>query len=160
MSPAFQELVSLPHLLLAFDRAAAGKRSKPDVAAFEFRLLDNLFELRASLIAGTYRPGPYRHFFVHEPKRRKVSAAAFRDLGFVVYPEHRLVKARKVRYATRRLSRRYRRYREGCIDQVAFNASVQGWINHVRCADSWGLRQHVLAAYRLELPRGNSTTCV
>lgn len=24
------------------------------------------------------------------------------------------------------------------------DASVQGWINHVRFADSWGLRRHVL----------------
>lgn len=27
---------------------------------------------------------------------------------------------------------------------AAFDASMQGWINHVRHADSWGLRQHVL----------------
>ena len=26
-----------------------------------------------------YRPGPYRHFFIHEGKRRKISAAPFRD---------------------------------------------------------------------------------
>jgi hypothetical protein len=25
-----------------------------------------------------------------------------------------------------------------------FDASVQGWITHVRYADTWGLRQHVL----------------
>ena len=29
--------------------------------------------------SGTYRPGPYRSFHVHEPKRRVVSAAPFRD---------------------------------------------------------------------------------
>jgi len=28
-----------------------------------------------------------------------------------------------------------------------FDASVQGWINHVRYADSWGLREHVLRRF-------------
>lgn len=35
--------------------------------------------LRRDLLDGTYRPGPYRSFEVHEPKRRLVSAAPFRD---------------------------------------------------------------------------------
>ena len=30
-----------------------------------------------------------------------------------------------------------------------FDASVQGWINHVRYADSWGLRRHVLEPFVL-----------
>jgi len=30
-----------------------------------------------------------------------------------------------------------------------FDAAVQGWINHVRQADSWGLRQHVPARFEL-----------
>ncbi len=28
-----------------------------------------------------------------------------------------------------------------------FDASMQGWINHVRCADSWGLRERVLSRF-------------
>lgn len=27
----------------------------------------------------SYRPGAYRTFFIHEPKRRQISAAAYRD---------------------------------------------------------------------------------
>ncbi|MCB9076503.1 MAG: hypothetical protein H6631_02845 [Anaerolineaceae bacterium] len=27
------------------------------------------------------------------------------------------------------------------------DASVQGWINHVRYADTWGLREHLLAGH-------------
>ena len=27
------------------------------------------------------------------------------------------------------------------------DASVQGWINHARYADSWGLREHVFATH-------------
>ena len=26
-----------------------------------------------------YRPGEYTHFYIHEPKKRKISAAPFRD---------------------------------------------------------------------------------
>lgn len=31
-----------------------------------------------------------------------------------------------------------------------FDTSVQGWINHVRFADSWGLRRHVLRPFRIK----------
>jgi RNA-directed DNA polymerase len=81
-------------------------------------------------------------------------------LGFVVFPEYRLVKARKVRYATRRLGERYEAYRSSTIAFAEFDASVRGWINHVRHADSWGLRRHVLAPFVLkpgDMPRREAT---
>lgn len=65
-------------------------------------------------------------------------------LGFIVYPTHRRVKARKVRDFGRRLRARWREYCAGKISFAEFDAGVQGWINHVRYADSWGLRRHVL----------------
>jgi len=70
-------------------------------------------------------------------------------LGFVVYPDHVAVKARKVREATRRLGARYDAWRAGEISFGEFDASVQGWINHVRFADSWGLRTHMLSRFEL-----------
>jgi hypothetical protein len=66
-------------------------------------------------------------------------------LGFVVYPTHRRVKARKVCSATRRLRGRLDDYRAGRISFGELDASVQGWINHVRYADTWGLRTHMFA---------------
>lgn len=69
-------------------------------------------------------------------------------LGFVVYPEYRRVKARKVVEANRRLGERFDAWRSGEISFGEFDASVQGWINHVRYADSWGLRRHVLDSFR------------
>lgn len=343
----------------AFQRAASGKRRKVDVAAFEFQLIDHLLQLREELEEGSYTPGTYTHFFIHEPKRRKISAANFRDrvvhhalcsvieprfekvfipdsyanrvgkgshlaiarlqqfsrkyryvlrcdirqhfasidhaillqslrklipesdimaliekivaggcdvladeynmawfpgddlfaicrprglpignltsqfwsncylhsfdlfikrelgckaylryvddfalfadnkalllqwkaalksrlaalrltihehkaqvlptvngvpwLGFVVYPGYRKVKARKVRHATRRLQERYHAYCNGQISFAEFDASVQGWINHVRFADSWGLRRHVLKPIRIkpgDLRQNNSS---
>jgi RNA-directed DNA polymerase len=51
--------------------------------------------------------------------------------------------------ATRRLAARYDAWRRGEISFGDFDASVQGWINHVRYADTWGLRAHVLKPFEL-----------
>lgn len=68
-------------------------------------------------------------------------------LGFVVYPTYKRLKSRKVVEATRRLGERFNAWREGRISFAEFDASVQGWINHVRYADSWGLRKHILRPF-------------
>ncbi len=57
-------------------------------------------------------------------------------LGFVVFPDHRRVKRRNVVHATRRLAGRFDAWREGDISFGEFDASVRGWVNHVRYADS------------------------
>jgi len=352
-SRAFVELCSWPNLLEAYRRASRGKRRTAAVAAFDFQAADRILELRSEMLGGEYRPGPYTHFFIHEPKRRKISAALFRDrvvhhalcnvieprfervfvsdsyanrigkgshravqrlqqftqahryvlradvrqhfasidhailldalgqhigeddimalvrhilvsgedaltdqygtqffpgddlfavfrprglpignltsqfwsncylhsldlfvkrelccgaylryvddfalfsdskrtlwawkraiverlaalrltihersaqvapvasgvpwLGFVVFPDHRRVKARKVRFASQRLRGRYAQYQRGKISFAEFDASVQGWINHVRYADTWGLRRHVLTPFLLKPGEG------
>jgi RNA-directed DNA polymerase len=66
-------------------------------------------------------------------------------LGFVVYPTHRRVKARKVHVATRRLRTRLDAYHAGRITFGELDATVQGWVNHIRYADTWGLRRHLFA---------------
>ena len=43
-----------------------------------------------------------------------------------------------------RLKGRWQEFCAGSISFAEFDSSVQGWINHVRYADSWGLRKHVL----------------
>jgi len=73
------ELISFSNLLLAFRRAARGKRSKPCVAAFEYRLEENLLALQDELRTGAYHPGPYASFTIHDPKHRLISAAPFRN---------------------------------------------------------------------------------
>ena len=70
-------------------------------------------------------------------------------LGFVVYPTHRRIKSRKVRHTTRHLGDRFGAYREGRISFAELDASVQGWINHVRYADTWGLRRHMFERLRI-----------
>jgi retron-type reverse transcriptase len=67
------------NLLLAYRKAAAGKRSHPPAAAFAFRVEDNLVYLHDALASGTYRPGPYVNFKIREPKERIISAAPFHD---------------------------------------------------------------------------------
>ncbi|HRW07287.1 MAG TPA: reverse transcriptase domain-containing protein [Caldilineaceae bacterium] len=66
-------------LYRAYRKAAKGKRGRAAAASFEYRLEDNLFELEDELASERYQPGPYTHFYIHEPKRRLISAAPFRD---------------------------------------------------------------------------------
>jgi RNA-directed DNA polymerase len=77
-------------------------------------------------------------------------------LGFVVYPSHRRLKARKVTQARRRLSARYQAYLAGDISFAELDASVRGWATHVRYADTWGLRRHVLSRLRPQRPAASS----
>lgn len=82
---------------------------------------------------------------IHETRAQvQPVAAGIPWLGFVVHPTHRLVKARRVRSAHRRLRSRLAAYHAGEISFAELDASIQGWINHVRHADTWGLRRHVL----------------
>ncbi len=72
-------LTSFTNLLLAFRKASRGKRGKPEVAEFEFNLEPNLFQLQEELKKGEYQPGKYHSFYIHDPKKRLISAAPFRD---------------------------------------------------------------------------------
>ena len=65
----------------------------------------------------------------------------------MVHPTHRLLKRRNAVNFTRRLEHKLDAYRAGAISFAELNASVQGWINHVRFADTWGLREHVFATH-------------
>ncbi|MFK7847098.1 MAG: reverse transcriptase domain-containing protein [Rhodothermales bacterium] len=76
---AFERLTTWDNLLLAYRKAAKGKRGHPNVARFEYRLEDNILLLQEELRTQTYLPGDYTHFHIHEPKRRLISAAPFRD---------------------------------------------------------------------------------
>lgn len=72
-------LHSFDNLLLAYRKAAKGKRGLADVAEFEFRLEENLLQLQQELQDQTYQPGKYHSFYIHDPKTRLISAAPFRD---------------------------------------------------------------------------------
>jgi RNA-directed DNA polymerase len=74
-----ERMLDWQNLRRAYHNASRGKRGKAPVAAFETLLADHLLDLQGELAGQTYRPGRYRHFYVHEPKRRLISAAPFRD---------------------------------------------------------------------------------
>ena len=271
----YPKICTWENLYQAWRKARKGKRGKPAAATFEFNLEANLIALHRELSNKRYQPGSYHSFYIHEPKRRLISAAPFRDrvvhhalcnviepifersfiydsyanrigkgthraldrcqqysrrfryylqcdvqrffpsidhailrsilvrrirdddalwlidqilasgrgillfhddketlwqwrecieerlatlrlihpgaqprpvtegipfLGFVVYPTHRLVKRRKVVHYKRRLRSLVTAYEAGEIGQDRIQASVHGWINHVRYGDTWGLR--------------------
>jgi retron-type reverse transcriptase len=75
----YDQVCAFDNLYTAYLAARKGKRLQPAVAAFEFNLESELIELREQLLTHTYQPGSYHSFYIHDPKRRLISAAPFRD---------------------------------------------------------------------------------
>jgi Reverse transcriptase (RNA-dependent DNA polymerase) len=75
----YEDLCRWENLYDAWRAAARGKRGRGPAAAFEYRLEENLVRLQEDLAGETYSPGAYDNFTIHEPKRRLISAAPFRD---------------------------------------------------------------------------------
>ncbi|MEW5939845.1 MAG: reverse transcriptase domain-containing protein [Chloroflexota bacterium] len=75
----YSQVCSFENLLIAYYKARKGKRGKGQVAGFERNFEEQLFTLQNELRAKTYQPGAYASFYVHEPKKRLISAAPFRD---------------------------------------------------------------------------------
>jgi len=88
MQTMYDRVCEWDNIWLAWRKAAKGKRGRPAVARFEYHLEDNLVALQEELLAGAYTPGPYASFHIHEPKKRLISAAPFRDR--VARSEHAL----------------------------------------------------------------------
>jgi len=78
-SNVYAKIVSFDNLLRATLKAQKGKKGKSDVELFNCHLEENLLQLQAELMQKTYQPGPYRSFFIHDPKKRMISAAPYRD---------------------------------------------------------------------------------
>ena len=74
----YPQICDFATLYAAYRRARCGKRDRVAVASFEFDLERNLLQLQDELRAHAYAPGGYTNFYIHEPKRRLVSAAPFR----------------------------------------------------------------------------------
>ena len=79
MGAMFKEICSWQNLRIAYRKAARGKRGRQAAADFEYNLADHLLELQDDLVNRTYQPGAYHSFIIHDPKRRLISAAPFRD---------------------------------------------------------------------------------
>jgi RNA-directed DNA polymerase len=79
MSELFEQFCSFGNLYSAYRKARKGKRGKASVAGFEYNQEEELIQLRDELSLNAWRPGEYANFYIHEPKKRLISAAPFRD---------------------------------------------------------------------------------
>ena len=75
----YPQVCDWDNLYLAYRKARKGKRGRLPAATFEYNQEANLVQLHQELITKTYTPGDYHSFYIHEPKRRLISAAPFRD---------------------------------------------------------------------------------
>ena len=75
----FAQVCTFENFLHAAHRARRGKTTKPQPAQFYFRLEPEILGLLRELESATYQPRPYHTFYVYDPKRRRISAAHFRD---------------------------------------------------------------------------------
>ena len=78
---------------------------------------------------------------IHPNAQPHATGGGFPFLGFVVYPDYRRVKHRKVAAYYRRI--RHAVAQSADVSEVV--ASLHGWLNHVRYADTWHLRESLLA---------------
>lgn len=74
-----EQLWQWENIWQAWQNASQGKRGRSATAGFELYLGDNLVGLQKELREQIYQPGKYHSFYIHEPKRRLISAAPFRD---------------------------------------------------------------------------------
>jgi len=75
----FEKMIAFDNLLSASRRAMQGSGRTDPVCRFFFRLEPELLKLQKELAQGSYRPGAYRFFTVHDPKERTIAVAPFRD---------------------------------------------------------------------------------
>ena len=124
------ETLDCPAYLRYVDDFALFSDSKRQLYEWKRAIIEFLYTLRLT---------------IHEPQAQVIPCEhGIPWLGFVVYPTHRRIKARNVVKFSQRLRARWKDYCAGEITFAEFDSSVQGWINHVRYADTWGLRTHVL----------------
>lgn len=75
----YSQIYDFENILTAARDASKGKRFYPNVLKFNYRLEENIVQIQRELLTFSYQPGPYRTFYIYEPKKRMISAAPFRD---------------------------------------------------------------------------------
>ena len=75
----YPQVSDYSNLYRAWLKARKNKRYKTSTATFGQNLDSELLSLHRDLLDEAYEPGEYVHFIVHDPKRRRISAAPFRD---------------------------------------------------------------------------------
>ena len=74
-----QDIATFENAENAYRKARKCKRYREEVLRFTDNLEEELYDLVADLLAGTYQQGEARRFVVYEPKKRDIYALPFRD---------------------------------------------------------------------------------
>lgn len=72
-------IISPAALFRAWGVFKSDKKNKLDVMDFELALEENIFNLYRDLKNDKYKHGPYKGFWIHDPKLRRIHKATVRD---------------------------------------------------------------------------------
>ena len=75
----YKKITSTRNLFQAWKEFRKGKGNKKDVLQFEYHLEQNIFQLHRDLRDNKYQHGPYKSFYITDPKRRHIHKAIVRD---------------------------------------------------------------------------------
>ena len=75
----YDDIISVPNLLAAWQEFLRGKRNKKDVQEFQYRFFDNILSLHRDLKEKKYTHGGYHAFKISDPKPRDIHKASVRD---------------------------------------------------------------------------------
>lgn len=75
----FKLVADIDNIRLAFLKARRGKSEKKEVLDFSANLDENLDKLRMDILSGDVEIGNYHYFTIHDPKKRLICAAPFRQ---------------------------------------------------------------------------------
>ena len=167
----FQYLCSWSNLLRAWHDAARGKRGHGPVAAFEYRLEENLLALQEELRTRSYVDDfvlfandkcalwewkaalvarlAHLRLTIHPGAHPRPVAAGLPFLGFTIYPHRRRLKRRKGIHFQRKLRRLLAQCEAGEIPISSVTASVRSWASHAAHGNTVGLRKAILGGIRL-----------
>lgn len=79
LSKVYNKITDFNHLKDSANKARRGKKKRPAVLKFFYYLEPELLTLQQELRVKTYSPGSYIQFTIHDPKKRTICAAPFRD---------------------------------------------------------------------------------
>lgn len=93
---------------------------------------------------------------LHEQKTQpRPASEGIPFLGFQIFPGHRKLKRRRGIAFQRKYKQLLFECANGKVSRAKITASVQGWVNHVRYADTWGLRRTILSISHWSLLTGH-----
>lgn len=75
----WDDVIEWDNLHLSYLEARKDKRYSTEVLQFASRLEENLFNIQNHLLWGSWTPGPWREFWVTDPKIRLIQAPPFQD---------------------------------------------------------------------------------